>query len=143
MVNSFVSLVFIKLPMDYSEEAYQHPNQIKLQTNLKCKRDNIDAQPRIYTQIPYNTFMNCDGNCRSEWINIVYFIAMLSHHIFEVITCPAPSHYLNNADLLPIGPIGTNVNAIQIAIHKFPLMKMPRKMVSAKWCPFSPKRKMI
>ena len=31
MVNSFVSLVFIKLPMDYSEEAYQHPNQIKME----------------------------------------------------------------------------------------------------------------
>ena len=41
-----------------------------------------------------------------------------------------------NAGILLIGPIGTNVNEILIAIHTFSFKKMHLKMSSAKWRPF-------
>ena len=43
-----------------------------------------------------------------------------------------------NADLLSIGPLGTNFNEIQIAIWNFSFMKMHLKMCSVKWWPFCP-----
>ena len=41
-----------------------------------------------------------------------------------------------NADLLSIGPLGTNFIEIWIKIQKFSFLKMPLKMLSAKWQPF-------
>ena len=43
-----------------------------------------------------------------------------------------------NADLLSIGPLGTNFSEIVIKIPKFSFMKMPLKMLSAKRRPFCP-----
>ena len=44
-----------------------------------------------------------------------------------------------NADLLSTGPLGTNINEIQIKTQNFPFMKMHLKM-PAKWPPFCPGR---
>ena len=41
-----------------------------------------------------------------------------------------------NADLLSIGPLGTNYSEILIGIQAFSVKKMPLKMSSAKWWPF-------
>ena len=42
-----------------------------------------------------------------------------------------------NAEILLIGPVGTNFSEILIGIHKFSFTKMHLKMTSAKWRPFS------
>ena len=42
-----------------------------------------------------------------------------------------------NAEILLIGPLGTNFSEILIGIQKFPFKKMHLKMSSAKWRPFS------
>ena len=42
----------------------------------------------------------------------------------------------NNAGILLIGPLGTNVNEILIGIQTFSFKKMHVKMASAKWRPF-------
>ena len=43
-----------------------------------------------------------------------------------------------NADLLLIGPFGTNFNEIRIEIQNFSFTKMHLKRLSAKWRPFCP-----
>ena len=45
-----------------------------------------------------------------------------------------------NAELLSIGPIGTNFNEILIKIQNFSLKKTHLKMASVKWRPFCPGR---
>ena len=42
-----------------------------------------------------------------------------------------------NAEILLIGPLGTNFSEILIGIHKFPFTKIHLKMSSVKWRPFS------
>ena len=46
----------------------------------------------------------------------------------------------NNADLLSIGPLGTNFSEIWPKIQNFSFIKMYLKMSSAKWRPFCPGR---
>ena len=41
-----------------------------------------------------------------------------------------------NAQILLIGPLGTNFNEILIEIYTFSFKKLDLKMSSAKWCPF-------
>ena len=41
-----------------------------------------------------------------------------------------------NAEILLIGPLGTNFSEILIGIQTFPFTKMHLKMSSVKWCPF-------
>ena len=41
-----------------------------------------------------------------------------------------------NAEILLIGPLGTNFNQILIEIHKFSFKKMRLKVASAKWRTF-------
>ena len=41
-----------------------------------------------------------------------------------------------NAEILLIGPVGTNFSEILIKIQKFSLKKIPFKMLSAKCCQF-------
>ena len=43
-----------------------------------------------------------------------------------------------SAALLPIGPLGTNLNDIRIEIQNFSFTKMHLKISFAKWCPFCP-----
>ena len=43
---------------------------------------------------------------------------------------------LTNADMLLIGPVGTNFNEILIEIHTFSFKKMHLNMSSGKWRPF-------
>ena len=41
-----------------------------------------------------------------------------------------------NAEILIIGPLGTNLSEISIEIHIFLLKNMDKKMSSGKWQPF-------
>ena len=41
-----------------------------------------------------------------------------------------------NADILPIGPLGTNFSQILVAIHTFTFKRMHLKISSGKWRPF-------
>ena len=44
--------------------------------------------------------------------------------------------FWTNAEILLIGPLGTNVSEILIGIQTFLFKEMQLKMSSAKWCPF-------
>ena len=59
----------------------------------------------------------------------------INHHWFRqwLVAWPAPSHYLNHAGMLLIGPLGTNFSEILVGIHTFSFKRMHLKMSSGKW----------
>ena len=61
-------------------------------------------------------------------------------HWFKLwlVASSAPCHYLNNARLLSIGPLGRNFYEILIKIQKFSFTKNHMNISSAKWRPFCP-----
>ena len=52
--------------------------------------------------------------------------------LVQVMACSAPSHYLNQWRVLPIGLVGTNFSEIQIWILSFSFKKIHLKLSSAK-----------
>ena len=67
-----------------------------------------------------------------------YMRHQINHHWFRQwhVACPAPSHYLNHAGMLLIGPFVTNASEILVGIHTFSFKKMQLQMSSGKWRKF-------
>ena len=73
----------------------------------------------------------------AKWRKYAYMRQYTRPSLFQIMACrhcrSAPSHYLNYAQILLTGLIGTNISEILIEIHTFSCKKMHLKMSSAKW----------